>query len=335
MGPRVSVLINPGQRHENLNQRFFNLIGDRCDLVMQKTPTPSDRETAELIRDADALVTGWGTPRIAPEIIHQAQRLRLVVHAQGSVKGLPYEAILNRGIVLTNSAHAYARTMCEATIGMILALGYHMRYAHELLTYQHTPKFDRSVTLGIGLEGKTVGIVGLGPIGSLLSEMLHTFDVKLLAYDPYADPARARERGVTLVEGIDALAQQSQILTIHCGWTQEITGLVTRSALERLGPRGMLICNARMPLVDEQALYELVVAQKIYAALNYASAREDLWLNPALQGLPNLLLTHGSSNVSDTWYDQVSRNVALQLLNFFDGRPVSPQLTLEQIARST
>jgi phosphoglycerate dehydrogenase-like enzyme len=97
----------------------------------------------------------------------------------------------------------------------------------------------------------------------------------------------------------------------------------------------MLICNARMPIVDEDALYERVVAGKIYAALNLIPLRKELWMNPALRGLPNLLLTHGSSNVSDTWYDQVSRNVAEQLLAFFGGKPVYPRLTIEGIARST
>ena len=145
--------------------------------------------------------------------------------------------------------------MAEATIGMMLALGYHLRYAHELYTYQQSTSFDRSAILDIGLDGKTVGIVGLGPIGSLIAEILATFHVSLMTYDPYLDPAIAARRNITLVDRIDVLARQCQLLTVHCGWTKETTGLVTRSALERLGPRGMLICNARMPIVDEDALY--------------------------------------------------------------------------------
>ncbi len=333
--PRVAVLIAPERRYENINERFFDLVGDHFDLVMQETPDPSGGEIVRLLQDAEAIVTGWGTPSIAPEQIVDAKRLQLVVHAQGSVKVLPYETILNRGITLTNSAYAYARTMAEATIGMMLALGYHMRYAHELYTYQQSTSFDRSEILGIGLDGKTVGILGLGPIGALTAEMLAPFNVGLMAYDPYADPTIAAGRNITLVDSIDALARHCQILTVHCGWTEETTGLVTRSALEQLGPRGMLICNARMPIVDEDALYERVAAGKIYAALNLIPMRDDLWLDPALRGLPNLLLTHGSANVSDTWYNQVSHNVAVQLLSFFNGKPVSPQLTLEQIARST
>ena len=335
MKPRVAVLISPDRCYENLNEQFFDRVGDRFDLVTQKSPKPSPEEIADLIGGADALVTGWGTPALSPDVFPLAQRLRLIVHAQGSVKVLPYEAILSRGIVLTNSAHAYARTMGEVTLGMMLALGYHLRYSHELYTYRQATQFDRSVTLGIGLEGKTVGIVGLGPIGITMAEALAPFQVRLMAYDPYVDPAKAGERHVALVDSVDALTEQCQILTIHCGWTQETTGLVTRSALEKLGPRGMLVCNARMPIVDEDALCELVVAQKLYAAINLVPLRKDLWLNPALQGLPNLLMTHGSSNVSDTWHNQVARNVAVQLLNFFDGKPVFPALTLEQIARST
>lgn len=333
--PKVSIVIDPQQRHENVNQAFFDAVGDRFEMCLQETSKPFERELAALIRDADAMVTGWGTPTISPRLVERAERLRLVVHAQGSVKPLPYEAILAKGIILTNSAWAYAPTMAESTIGMMLALGYHLSYAHERFTRRRETSFDRGAILGIGLDGKTVGVVGLGPIGSKVAEMLAAFNVRLLAYDPYADPAVAQRLNVALVDSIDELAEESQVLTIHCGWTDETTGLVGRRALERLGPRGLLICNARMPIVDEDALFELIKAGKIHAALNLVPLREDLWLDPSVRGLPNLLLTHGSSNVSDTWYEQVSRNVATQLLNFVDGKPVAPQLTLEQVSRST
>ena len=247
----------------------------------------------------------------------------------------PLEAIFEKGIPLTNSARAYARTMCEATMGMMLALGYHLGYSHELYTRERTTEFDRKKVLGIGLEGKTVGIVGLGPIGELMAETLATFDVSLLAYDPYVDPAIAKRLNVRLMGSVEDLCEHSDIVTIHCGWTKETTGLVTRAALEKLGPKGMLISNARMPIVDEDALFELVKSGRIHAAFNLIPLREDLWMDPSLKGLPNLLMTHGSANCSDTWYDQVSRNVATQLINFFDGKPLSPRLTMEQIARST
>ena len=165
--------------------------------------------------------------------------------------------------------------------------------------------------------------------------MLAAFNVRLLGYDPYIDLTLARRLNVTMLDSIEELAEQSDILTVHCGWTQETTGLVTRSALERLGPRGLLIVNSRMPIVDEDALCELVKAQRLYAALNLIPLRTDLWLDPVFQTLPNVLFTHGSSNVSDTWYNEVAENVATQLLNFFSGRPVTPLLTLEGIARST
>jgi D-3-phosphoglycerate dehydrogenase len=245
------------------------------------------------------------------------------------------DAIIEKGIPFTNSARAYARTMCEATIGMMLALGYHMRYSHELYTYDRTSDFNRQEVLGIGLERKTVGIVGLGPIGELIAEMLATFKVRIKAYDPYVDLAVARRVDATLVDDIVVLFEQSDIVTIHCGWTDETNGLVTKNAMEQLGPRGILICNARMPIVDEDALFQLVKARGIYAGLNMSPMRDDLWLDPELKGLPNLLMTHGSTNVSDTWYDQVSRNVGAQLISFFDGKGISPELTAEKVSQST
>ena len=97
----------------------------------------------------------------------------------------------------------------------------------------------------------------------------------------------------------------------------------------------MVIVNSRIPIVDEEALQALVKARRIYAGLNLIRLRKALWFDPALRGSPNLLVAHGSRNVSETWHEQVARNVATQLLRFFGGKQVRPQLTLEQIAKST
>ena len=96
--PRVAVVISPRARHENINDIFFQLVGDRFDIVLQESEKPTTEELEALIRDADALVTGWGTPEIPDDSIERAQKLKLVVHAQGGVKRvIPHEAIHQKG----------------------------------------------------------------------------------------------------------------------------------------------------------------------------------------------------------------------------------------------
>lgn len=332
--PIIAILIRPQRRFEDVNDQFFQAVGDRFELRLLTSSEPSLSELKEMVCDADAMVTGWGTPKLSDDIILDAPRLRLVVHAQGGVRGLPYRAILDRQIPLVNSANAYARTMCEATIGMMLSLGYHFRVAHENYTFDQNPQFDHTELLGIGLDGKAVGIIGLGPIGALMAKMLAGFNVKLHAYDPYADPALADQLDVQLTGDLAALAESSDILTIHCGWTPETTELISEDILACMGPRKMLVCNARMPVLDEDAVFKMVKNHELYAALNLIPLRQDLWLDPTLCRMPNLLLTHAACNVSDTWYDQVSRHVADQLIRFFDGHPLCP-LSLERIEIST
>jgi len=331
MKPRVFIAIKPGQLFENVNDEFFAQVKDRVQLAFLKTETPSDEEVASELSKADVLITGWGTPNITAEMIEAAPNLKLVIHAQGGVKHLPYEAILQRGIPLVNSAHAYARTMVEATMGMMLSLGYHSAYSHHRLAHHQDAGFDRRRILGLGLDGKNVGIVGIGPIGSQMAMMLQAFHTNVFAFDAYSDG----QEGVTMVSTLDELFDICKIVTIHCGWTKETEGMITESHLLKLTPDGMLVCNARMPIVDEEALYRLVKKQKIHAALNLIPLRKELWLDAPLADLPNLLLTHGSANVSDTWYSQVSSNVAEQLINFLEGRLVYPKLTLERIRIAT
>jgi len=328
---RVFVAIKPALRFENVNDEFLKRLKDRVQLVLLETDASSDEEiNAELSR-ADVLITGWGSPKITAEMIEAATSLKLVIHAQGSVKSLPYEAILRRGIPFVNSAHAYARTMVDSTIGMMLSLGYHAAYSHNRFTHHQDASFDRHQVLGIGLDGKNVGIVGIGPVGSQVALALQAFHTNVFAYDPYSDG----QESVTMVPTLDKLFDVCQIVTIHCGWTKETEGMVTESHLLRLTPDGMLVNNARMPIVDEDALCRLVKEQKIHAALNLIPLRKDLWLDASLADLPNLLLTNGSANVSDTWYSQVSRNVTEQLINFLEEREVYPKLTLERIRTAT
>lgn len=331
MKPRVFVAIKPSHRFENVNDEFFAQVKDRVQLALLETDTPSDESVSTELSKADVLITGWGTPTITAKMIQAAPNLKLVIHAQGGVKGLPYEAILQNGISLVNSAHAYAHTMVEATMGMMLSLGYHSAYSHNRLVYHQDGSFDRQRILGIGLDGKNVGIVGIGPIGSQMAVALQAFHTKVFAFDPYSDG----QEGVTMVSTLDELFDSCKIVTIHCGWTKETEGMIRESHLLKLTPDGILVCNVRMPIVDEGSLYKLVKEQKIHAALNLIPLRKELWLDTSLADLPNLLLTHGSANVSDTWYSQVSRNVTEQLINFLEGRLVYPKLTLERIRIAT
>ncbi len=328
---RVFVAIKPTLRFENVNDDFFERVKDRVQLVLLETDTPLDEEIEAELSKADVLITGWGSPSITAEIIEAAPRLKLVIHAQGSVKSLPYEAILRCGIPFVNSARAYARTMVDCTMGMMLSLGYHSTYSHNRFIYHQDDSFDRHQVLGMGLDGKDVGIVGIGPIGSQMALALQAFHTNVFAYDPYSDG----QEDVTMVPTLDKLFDVCQIVTIHCGWTKETEGMITESHLLKLTPDGMLVSNARMPIVDEDALCRLVKEQKIHAALNLIPLRKDVWLDASLADLPNLLLTHGSANVSDTWYSQVSRNVVEQLINFLEGREVYPELTLERIRTAT
>lgn len=199
--------------------------------------------------DANAVLIRSAT-RMDAEALAAATRLKVVARAGVGLDNVDVSAATLAGVMVVNAPTSNITSAAELAIGLLLATARNIAPASQALK---GGTWARSRYSGVELLDKTVGVVGLGKIGVLVSERLASFGMTVLAYDPYVTPARAGQLGVRLVP-LDELLRESDFITIHLPKTPETVGLIGEEALKLVKPSVRIINAARGGLVDEQAL---------------------------------------------------------------------------------
>jgi phosphoglycerate dehydrogenase-like enzyme len=207
-------------------------------------------ELIDMIKDADAVLVS-SRDKLTRPIIEACPRLRIIAKATIGVEVIDLGAATECGVLVCNSpALENLIGVAEGAIGQILALVKRVRVNERLL---REGKWRADERLGELLWGKTIGIVGLGRIGSNIARRLQTWDVRVLAADPYVEPGHAVSVGAQLVP-LDELVAQSDAVTIHVTLTPETHHLIDEARLRSMKPNAYLVNSSRGPVVDEAAL---------------------------------------------------------------------------------
>jgi D-3-phosphoglycerate dehydrogenase len=237
-------------------------------------------------------------------------------------------AATKRGIVVTNTPGENRQSVAELTLGFMLALARRIPQAQAAISSlpkgdvgQFTALLQRHKLTGIDLEGKVLGIIGTGRIGSSVARMCTAaFDMKVTGYDPYVSGDVMKSFGVKKVESLDELLPPVDFLTVHCPLTPETKGMVGRRELASMKKGAYVINAARGGIVNEQALYEVLCSEHI------AGAALDVWeieppdpASPLLRH-PNLLATpHYAGTTEESLY-RVGIAVVEEALTVLQGR---------------
>ncbi len=266
----------------------------------------------------DGLITRSGTA-VTAELLRHAPRLRIVGRAGVGVDNIDVEACSRRGVVVVNAPYGNVVSAAEHTVGMLLAL---VRRIPEAQARLKGLVWDRSI-YGTEIYRKTVGVVGLGKVGSRVAARLRAFEATVLAYDPYIPESRAAEVGARLVD-FETLLRSADIITLHVPLTDETQRMVTARELA-LTPPGVRIVNcARGGIVDEADLLAALDAGHV------AGAAIDVWSEEPprsevvrrLVGHPRVVATpHLGANSSEAQVN-VALDVARQIVAFRDGEVV-------------
>jgi D-3-phosphoglycerate dehydrogenase / 2-oxoglutarate reductase len=221
----------------------------------------SIEELVQIIPEYDALMIRSGT-RVTKEIIEAGVQLKIIGRAGVGVDNVDVPAATRKGIVVVNSPEGNTVAAAEHAIAMMLALSRHIPSANESVK---GGKWDRKSFTGVEVYKKTLGIVGLGKIGSHVATIARAMGMRLLAYDPFLSMERAEQIGCQLVE-LDLLFQESDYITLHIPKTPETYHLINQAALEKMKPTARLINCARGGIIDEAALAEALQQGKIAGA---------------------------------------------------------------------
>lgn len=263
------------------------------------------------LADADAVIVRSAT-RVDAEAIAAAPRLKVIARAGVGLDNVEVPAATARGVLVVNAPTSNIVSAAEQAITLLLAVARNTAAANASL---RRGEWKRSKFVGVEVSGKTVGVVGLGRIGVLFATRMAAFGTRLIAYDPYVQPARAAQLGVRLV-GLDELLRESDFISIHLPRTPETMGLIGERELRLVKPTVRIVNAARGGLIDEQALADALAEGRVAGAGLDVYATEPCTSSP-LFGFDNVVaVPHlGASTVEaqDKAGLAVARSVKLAL----------------------
>ncbi len=218
-------------------------------------------ELLAAVVDVDALLVRSATI-VDAEVFEVAKKLKVVARAGVGLDNVDVKAATQAGVMVVNAPTSNIVSAAELAVGLLLASARNIVPASAAL---HKGDWKRSKYTGVEIADKVVGVVGLGRIGVLVAQRLSAFGVRLIAYDPYVQPARAAQLGVRMVS-LDELLAESDFITIHLPKTSETIGLIGEAELHKTKPTVRIVNAARGGIIDETALYNAIVDGRVAGA---------------------------------------------------------------------
>jgi D-3-phosphoglycerate dehydrogenase len=287
---------------EELSPATIDALGPDFDV---RSVDGTDRSALlAALADANAVLVRSAT-KVDAEAIAAAPRLQVIARAGVGLDNVDIKAATTAGVMVVNAPTSNIISAAELTVGHILSLARHIPGAHAALA---DGKWKRSAYTGTELFEKTIGIIGLGRIGALITARLQAFGTNVIAYDPYITSARAQQLGVQPVS-LDELLEQSDFVTIHMPKTPETTGMIGAEQLARMKSTAYIVNVARGGLVDEDALHDALVAGEIAGAGLDVFVSEPPEASPLL-GLPNIIVTPHLGASTDEAQEKAGVSVA-------------------------
>ena len=245
----------------------------------------SAEELHAILDGAHALIVRSAT-MVDAAMLAAGKQLVVVARAGVGLDNIDVEAATKQGVMVVNAPQSNVLSAAEHTMALILSIARNVPQAHSALT---AGRWERSKWEGIELAGKTLGILGLGRIGTLVAQRARAFDMRLVAYDPYVSAERGRELGVEMTT-LERVVEQADVLTIHLPKNKETTGIINADMLKR-AKRSLRIVNvARGGIADEADLAEALRNGTIAGAALDVFTKEPVTESP-LFGLGNIVVT--------------------------------------------
>jgi phosphoglycerate dehydrogenase-like enzyme len=259
----------------------------------------------------DALVCFM--PRVPREAIESADRLRIVARLGVGYDSVDVDACTEHGVLVTITPDGVRRPMSSSAMAFVLALAHRLPQKDR---HVRAGGFDRFLYGGTGLTGRTLGLIGVGNVGSDLVELARPWQMRTIAYDPYS---KAPPAGVELVD-FDTLLRESDFVVVLCPLNDETRRLVGTDALAKMKPTAFLVNVARGPIVDQRALTDALRAERIAGAALDVFEQEPIDPNDPLPELDKVILAPHGIGLTDELYRESGRSAARAVIAVSEGR---------------
>jgi D-3-phosphoglycerate dehydrogenase len=249
------------------------------------------QELVPLVKGVDGFIAGLD--QIDSSVIKAADRLKVIARYGVGIDRVDVETATRRGIVVTNTPGANSVAVAELTVALMLALGRQLCAANQATRCGEWPRYS-----GVGLRGKTVGIVGFGAIGREVASRLKSLGCCILAADPCVGPECADTYGVRHVP-LEELLASSDFVSLHASLNTSTSGMVDRSFLQRMKPGAFLVNTARGELIDEEALGDALEKGHLRGAALDCFRKEPPGADHPLFRFPQLIASPHSGSHTD------------------------------------
>ncbi len=281
------------------------IVLDRCH---------SEEELLTLVGDVSAMAVRSET-KITKAVFESAPEMKIVGRAGVGVDNIDIEAATQNGVIVMNTPSGNTIATCELTFSMMMALARNIPQAHGSMC---AGEWNRKAYKGVELYGKTLGVLGMGRIGGEVARRAVAFGMRVLAFDPYITPSRAKALQVELAS-LDDIYTAADFITVHMPLTDETRGMINKDTFAKMKTSVRLLNCARGGIASEVDLVEALQSGRIAGAALDVYEAEPLPDNSPMRNCPNLILTPhlGASTVEaqDNVGLEVAQGIADYLLH--------------------
>jgi D-3-phosphoglycerate dehydrogenase len=269
---------------EPLSEAGLSLLREHHDVDVRLALSPA--QLLEVIPAYDALIVRSAT-KVTAEVLDAASDLTVVGRAGIGLDNVDVDAATRHGILVVNAPQSNVLSAAEHTMALLLAQARNVPQAHAALI---AGSWERERWQGVELHGKTLGVVGLGRVGTLVAQRASAFGMHIVAFDPYVPRSRAEQMGVELLGTVAEVCTRSDFLTIHLPRTAETIGLIGERELSEARPGIRIVNTARGGLIDEEALLRALKDGRVAGAAIDVFEDEPVTEHP-LFAFPNVVVT--------------------------------------------
>jgi len=313
---------------------FNEILTARPEVRLDRLENDSaEAEVAPVLAAAHAFQIGASRDELAPQFFAHADFLSrcpnlLVVSSNGAgYDTIDVDACTAAGVLAVNQAGGNAEGVAEHALALLLNLTKRIGEVDRAMRRELV--YDRAAFIGRNALDKTIGIIGLGHVGTRLAELVKVmFRMRVLAYDPYLSAEQIAARGGEKVD-LDTLCAEADYVSINCPRTKETLGMVGAAQFARMKPSAYFITTARGGIHDEAALTEALKAGRLAGAGLDVWAKEPPPLDHPLLAMDNVVVSQHTAGVTRESREQMGRIAARQILDILDGKPATRVLNPE------
>ncbi|MCX7910599.1 MAG: phosphoglycerate dehydrogenase [Endomicrobia bacterium] len=294
------------------NTEGLELLLNHPEIQVDIKPKPTQEELQNLIRDYEGLLIR-SEVKVTKEIIESADKLKLIVRAGTGVDNVDINAANKKGIIVMNVPGGNTISACEHTIGLILAMVRNIPQAHNSLK---SGRWEREKFVGNELQGKTLGLIGLGRIGSEVAKRMKAFDMRIIAYDPYVSEEYANQLGVEL-KSFEDLLKESDIISLHIPKTDSTKNLINKETISKMKDGVKIVNCARGGIINENDLYEALKSGKVSSAALDVFEKEPPDFSSSLFKMENVVFTPHLGASTEEAQVKIAQEVSLMIVDFF------------------